>query len=164
MTNIFKTLYIRTTGYSYTNLGRMFLRMFVGVMLIQFALRQIMHLDEMARMIPAFPGMGPEVTLVTAIVIEIACSFFIMVGFLTRLMVVPPFILMTLAEIHTLTSSSVPAYEMTWNQPCYIPMFFLGIYFFILLVGPGNISFDYFLSLHFIHQDDQDEEDELEEV
>ncbi len=117
MTNIFKTLYIRTTGYSYTHLGRMFLRMFVGVMLIQFALRQIMHLDEMARMIPAFPGMGPEVTLVTAIVIEIACSFFIMVGFLTRLMVVPPFILMTLAEIHTLTSSSVPAYEMTWNQP-----------------------------------------------
>ncbi len=43
-------------------------------------------------------------------------------------------------------------------------MFFLGIYFFILLVGPGKISFDYFLSLHFIHHDDQNEEDELEEV
>ncbi len=133
-------------------------------MLIQFALRQIMHLDEMARMIPAFPGMGPEVTLVTAIVIEIACSFFIMVGFLTRLMVVPPFILMTLAEIHTLTSSSVPAYEMTWNQPLLYPHVLSRHLLFILLVGPGKISFDYFLSLHFIHHDDQNEEDELEEV
>lgn len=36
MTNIFKLIYIRSTGYSYTNMGRLFLRLFVGVMLMQF--------------------------------------------------------------------------------------------------------------------------------
>ena len=164
MTNIFKTLYIKSTGYSYTHLGRMFLRMFVGVMLIQFALRQLVHPDDLSRMLPSINGMISEGTLIAVLVVEIACSFFIMVGFMTRVMVVPPFIIMLLAEIHSLASSAIPAYEMTWNSPCYIPMFFLGIYFFILLVGPGKISFDYFISLHFIHLADHDEEEELEEV
>ena len=42
-------------------------------------------------------------------------------------------------------------------------MMFIGIYFFILLVGPGKISADYFLSLHIIHTDNKSES-ELEEV
>ena len=41
MSNILKTIYIRTTGYSYTNLGRLFLRLFVGIMLMQFGIRQL---------------------------------------------------------------------------------------------------------------------------
>ena len=40
---------------------------------------------------------------------------------------------------------------------------FLGIYFFILLVGPGKISVDYFLSLYLLHSNDESES-ELEEV
>ena len=40
---------------------------------------------------------------------------------------------------------------------------FLGIYFFILLVGPGKISVDYFLSLHILHSNNQSES-QLEEV
>ena len=61
MTNIFKTLYIRTTGYSlYPSWTHVPPGVFgKRVMLIQFALRQIMHhLDEMARMIPRVPGHG----------------------------------------------------------------------------------------------------------
>jgi len=54
-------------------------------------------------------------------------------------------------------------YDISWTQPVYIPILFMGIYFFILLVGPGKISVDYFLSLHFIHTDNQSEA-ELEEV
>ena len=40
---------------------------------------------------------------------------------------------------------------------------FLGIYFFIFIVGPGKISIDYFLSLHLLHSDNKSES-ELEEV
>ena len=43
-----------------------------------------MHLDEIARMATRVPRAWGRVTLVTAIVIEIAYSFFIMVGFLTQ--------------------------------------------------------------------------------
>lgn len=163
MTNIFKTLYIRTSGYSYTNMGRLFLRLFVGVMLIQFGLRQIYHFDESLASFPSTLGMSPEVSLISMIVIELLCSLFIMAGFCTRMMVLPPFFAMLLAEHHLLTSAQVPTHDITWMQPGYLPIMFMGIYFFILLVGPGKISVDYFLSLHFIHSDNQSES-ELEEV
>lgn len=163
MTNIFKLIYIRTTGYSYTNLGRLFLRLFVGVMLMQFGIRQWLHFDEAAVNFPATLGMNAEVSLAVMITIEIVCSLFIMFGFCTRMMVLPPFIAMILAEYHLLQSTAMATYDISWTQPVYIPILFMGIYFFILLVGPGKISVDYFLSLHFIHTDNQSEA-ELEEV
>lgn len=163
MTNIFKQIYIRTTGYSYTNMGRLFLRLFTGVMLMQFGIRQIMNFDEAVTVFPSVLGMDPESSLVTMIVIELASALFIMAGFCTRLMVIPPFVAMILAEHYLLSQASEASYMISWTQPGYLPVMFMGIFFFILLVGPGKISVDYFLSLHFIHTDNQSES-ELEEV
>lgn len=163
MTNIFKQIYIRTTGYSYTNMGRLFLRLFVGIMLMQFGMRQLMHYHEASHMFPSVLGMDSPTTMSVMIVIEILCSFFIMAGFCTRLMVIPPFIAMIFAEHHLLTHADNASYLISWSQSGYLPVMFMGIYFFILLVGPGKISVDYFLSLHFIHSDNQSES-ELEEV
>lgn len=112
---------------------------------------------------PSIMGLSPETVLTTLVVIEIVCAIFIMVGFCTRLMVVPPFISMCIAEYYLLSSTREAAYLLTWTAPGYLPVMFLGIYFFILLVGPGKISVDYFLSLHFIHSDNASER-ELEEV
>ena len=164
MIGFIKKLYIWGTGYSYTHLGRLFLRMFVGVMLMQFGLRQWMNFSAVAPNFPSVMGMGPEATLVVMICIEIVCSFFIMIGFCTRLMAGIPFIAMIFAE-HYILSSMVaePSYDITWQQPGYLPVMFMGIYFFIMLVGPGKISVDYFLSLHIIHTADKSEA-ELEEV
>lgn len=163
--NFIKTFYIRTTGYSYTNLGRLFLRLFVGIMLIQFAVRQIATFSDISDEFPAIMGMGSETSLILMICIETVCSIFIMFGFLTRLMTLPPFVAMIIAEYHLLhdTLSSAP-YMLTWQSQGYLPIMFLGIYFFILLVGPGKISVDYFLSLHLIHSEDKSEDEELEEV
>lgn len=163
MTNIFKQIYIRTTGYSYTNMGRLFLRLFVGVMLMQFGLRQIYNFDAAAAIFPPTLGMDPDTSLTVMIFIEIVCAVFIMLGFCTRIMTLPPFIAMILAEHHLLSSASEAPYMITWTQPAYLPIMFMGIFFFIMLVGPGKISIDYFLSLHFIHTDNQSES-ELEEV
>ena len=54
MLNFIKRLYIWSTGYSYTNLGRLFLRLFVGLMLMQFGVRQMyQYLDgDVARSHP----------------------------------------------------------------------------------------------------------------
>lgn len=164
MNNILKTVYIRTTGYSYTNLGRLFLRLFVGLMLMQFGIRQIYHYDMMAASFPSVLTMSPETSLTLMIIIEVVCSLFIMVGFCTRIMTIPPVVAMILAEWHLLNYAvDVPPYMLSWAQPGYLPIMFLGIYFFIILVGPGKISVDYFLSLYFIHSENQSES-ELEEV
>ena len=164
MMNSLKKIYIRTTGYSYTNMGRLFLRLFVGIMMMQFGIRQLSNFDAAKAMFPSILGIDPGIVLVLMISIEIGCSLFIMAGFMTRIMTVPPFISMIVAEyyiLHDLVSQA--SYMLSWSQQGYVPIMFLGIYFFIMLVGPGKISVDYFLSLHFIHTNDHSES-ELEEV
>lgn len=159
-----KKAYITSSGYSYTNLGRLFLRLFTGIMLIQFGVRQIYMFDNIVTQFPSVFGMSGEMSLIVWIVIEFICSLFIMAGFLTRVMTVPPFIGMVIAEyylLHDVVRES--PYLLHWSQQGYLPMMFLGIYFFLLIVGPGKISIDYFLSLHLLHSADH-EEDELEEV
>lgn len=165
LSQFFKRLFFKFTGYSYTNLGRLFLRLFVGIMLMQFGIRQIAHYFEMREVFPAVLGMSSEVSLIVMTGIELICSIFIMFGFLTRLMIIPPFISMIMAEYYLLHECVGQAsYLLSWQQQGYLPIMFLGIYFFLLLVGPGKISIDYFLSLHLIHTDDGDEDEELEVV
>ncbi len=164
MLSIFKRLYIWSTGYSYTNLGRLFLRLFVGLMLMQFGVRQMYNFHELVGMYPSMLGMSPGFTMTIMIIIETLCSLCIMLGFCTRIMTIPPFIAMCIAEYHVLVHVvSVPSYMLTWAMPGYLPIMFLGIYFFIMLVGPGKISVDYFLSLYLLHSDNKSES-ELEEV
>lgn len=160
-----KRLYFWSTGYSYTHMGRLFLRLFIGLMLIQFGVRQMLHFDEVLPTFPDVVGIGQEASLILMIIVEIIPGIFIMTGFLTRLMIIPPFIAMVMAEYYLLHDMvHIAPYLISWQQPGYVPMFFLGIFFFLLLVGPGKISVDYFLSLHIIHTEDRSEEVELEEV
>ena len=159
-----KKIYVTTTGYSYTHLGRLFLRLFVGIMLLQFGIRQLRDASILADSFPSVLGMSGETALFLMICIEIGCSIFIMAGFLTRIMIVPPFIAMPVAEYHLLHDVATTAsYQLSWEQPGYLPIMFLGIFFFLILVGPGKISVDYFLSLQLLHSSDHSE-DELEEV
>lgn len=162
--NAIKRFYILSTGYSYTNMGRLFLRLFVGIMMMQFGIRQMINFKASTAMFPHVLGMTPEVSNIVMIVIAVASSLFIMSGFLTRVMALVAFLAMLIAEIYLLTGMPVESsYMLTWMQPGYLPMMFMGIYFFIMLVGPGKISIDYFLSLHIIHSDNHSEA-ELEEV
>lgn len=162
---LIKKLYIRFTGYSYTNLGRLFLRLFVSIMLLQFGVRQIATFGTLAPDFPGVLGMSPGASLMVLICIEVGSSFFIMLGFLTRLMSIPPILAMGVAEAWLLTNLPCEGgfWQYTWEWPVFLPIMFMGVYCFILLVGPGKISVDYFLSLHLIHSADESEE-ELEEV
>ena len=160
LSRFLKSLYFRTTGYSYTNLGRLFLRLFVGIMLMQFGVRQIARFYDMRYVFPSVLGMDSETSLIVMIRIEMISSLFIMCGFLTRLMILPPFMAMVIAEYHLLHDYVAEApYLLDWQQQGYLPIMFLGIYFFLMLVGPGKISVDYFLSLHIIHSENKSEAD-----
>ncbi len=159
-----KKIYVASTGYSYTHLGRLFLRLFVGIMLLQFGIRQGLQAHVLENTFPSVLGMDTDVSLWIMICIEIVCSIFIMAGFLTRIMILPPFVAMIIAEYYLLHDVATKAsYQLSWEQPGYLPIMFLGIFFFLILVGPGKISVDYFLSLHLLHTSDHSEE-ELEEV
>lgn len=159
-----KKFMLRSTGYSYPNMGRLFLRLFVGIMLLQFGLRQIADFSMTKDLFPAVLGMGSEMSLIVMVAIEIVCSVFIMAGLCTRISCVPPFVAMAVAEIFLRSNPVGGGMLMPWQQQNYLPVMFMGIYFFLFLVGPGKISVDYLLSLRIIHAENRNEDEELEIV
>ncbi len=159
-------LFLRLTGYTYTNLGRLFMRLFVGIMLLQFGIRHLVNFDLLSDTFPAVFSMSSTTSLVLMIIIETVCSLLIMVGFLTRLSTIPPIIAMCCAEYYILHDMvpNLPVYGLDSTDPGYLPIMFIGIYIWMLIAGPGKISLDYFISLYIINARDKDEEDELEDV
>lgn len=164
LSSLFRQIYFKTTGYSFTHLGRMFLRLFVGLMLVQFGIRQLLS-DTSASMpnLVLFPFIADNLKLWLIIVVEIICPFFIMIGFFMRLALIPPFILM-ICSCHSIFENFGSNDFIYFQLQC-TPFLFLGIFFFLFIVGPGKISVDYFLSLYLINRHhDKDKEEDLEEV
>lgn len=159
-----KKFMLRSTGYSYPNMGRLFLRLFAGIMLLQFGLRQIASYDVAKDLFPAVLGMSSEWSMILMLSVEVVCSLFIMIGLCTRIMCIPPFVAMIVAEVYLRTHHVVLNMCMPWQQQNYLPMMFMGIFFFLFLAGPGKISIDYMLSLRIIHAENRNEDEELEIV
>ena len=115
---------------------------------------------------PCLFGLQPETCLILMIIVEIVCSLFIMVGFLTRISVIPPALSMIAAEYYILHNMlpHVSVYGLSDTQPGYLPIMFIGIYLYILLAGPGKISLDYFISLFLISRQGKSGDEELEDV
>ena len=151
---------MHSAGYTYSNLSRLFMRLFVGIMFLQFGIRQILAFNAYAPTFPAVLGMSSTTTLIAMIVIEVVCSTFIMLGFLTRISVLPAIVSMVLAEHYLLTKVVSDPTMIDYMQPGYIPIFFIGVFFYLLLSGPGKISLDYLISLHLINNNKTNDDDD----
>lgn len=158
--------FVKCTGYTYSNLARLFIRLFVGVMFMQFGIRHLVAFEQLRGAFPCMFGLQPETCLILMIIVEIVCSLFIMVGFLTRISVIPPALSMIAAEYYILHNMlpHVSVYGLSDTQPGYLPIMFIGIYLYILLAGPGKISLDYFISLFLISRQGKSGDEELEDV
>lgn len=165
-TQTISSWFLKFTGYTYSNMARLFIRLFVGIMFMQFGIRHLVNYNQMCSDFPTLFGMSSSTCLILMIIIEIVCSLFIMTGFLTRLSTIPPILSMFAAEYYIL-HNLVPDYSiygLDSIQPGYLPVMFIGIYLYILLAGPGKISLDYFISLYIIERQGKDEKEELDEV
>ena len=159
-------LFLMFTGYTYSNMARLFIRLFVGIMFMQFGIRHLVNYSTMSLDFPSVFGLSSATCLGLMIIIELVCSLFIMVGFLTRLSTLPPIASMIAAEyyiVHDLLPHT-SLYGLDSTQPGYLPIMFIGIFLFILLAGPGKISLDYFFSLYLIEKENRNEKEELDEV
>ena len=147
MTNFFKNLFLYSVGHTYSNLSRLFLRLFTGIMFLQLCIRQMLNFDEIVHSFDGFLGLSPESAMTVLLVVELLCAVCIMLGFLTRLAVLFPMGLMLVAENVLLPQASVTD-PMFSFLPGY-PVMFIGIFVFMLLAGPGKISLDYLIAAHF---------------
>ena len=137
-----KTFFMFNAGHTYSNLSRLFLRLFTGIMFLQMGL----------------PG---ENALVAIIVLEIVCAVFIILGLFTRIALLPSIGVMIYAETVMIAATKVSsAGQMFIFEPGY-PLMFLGIFAYMLLAGPGKISLDYLIAIHTISGEKDDEESEV---
>ena len=126
---------------SYGNLARFFMRMFAGILFMQFGIRQMANYDFFSEVFPSILGMGSELTLIAMIVIELLFSTLVIFGFVTRIAAVPPMISMIVAEYYLLAGNIIDlsAQQATQSgvfasmQLGYVPIMFVGMFFFIIL-------------------------------
>lgn len=148
MTGFFKNLFLYSAGHTYSNLSRLFLRLFTGIMFLQLCIRQMLNFDAIVPTFDGFLGMSPETSTTLLVIIELLCAVCIMLGFLTRLAVLFPLVLMLIAENIFMASPASDPNPLFNFQPGY-PLMFIGIFIYILLAGPGKISLDYIIAAHF---------------
>lgn len=158
-----KKLLLYSTGHTYSNLSRLFLRLFTGIMFMQFGIRQWTYFDEISHTMVGVLGMSGGATLVLMIIIELVCSTLIILGLLSRLAVLLPLVTMVVAEGVLLKSMDVAPAMLFSTQPGYVPILFIGIFVYMLLAGPGKVSLDYLISLKLLENDSQ-AQDELDKA
>lgn len=155
MKALFKRILLFCTGYTYSNLSRLFLRLFVGVMFLHVCVRQFMDLGHLPEGFDGFWGMAPDTSMMMLIIIESVCATLIIMGFLTRIAVIPPLVVMCVAEVFAYSSYETVTPTLFTFQPGY-PVMFIGIFLFLLLSGPGKISLDYIISAQLLERNDDD--------
>jgi putative oxidoreductase len=128
-------------------MSRLFLRLFTGVMFLQFGIRQIINFDNIVPEFQGYAGMSPDCSIAVLVTVELLCAVFIMFGLLTRLAVLPPLVLMFVAEDVILQSPGHVADQLFNFQPGY-PLMFMGIFIYMFLAGPGKISLDYLIAIN----------------
>src|SRR3712207_3567685 len=121
--NAVKNLFLYSVGHTYSNLSRLFLRLFTGMMFMQFGLRQILHFGEIAPTFAGFWGMSPELSISLIVTIELMCAVCIMIGILVRIAVLPAFGLMCYVEYLLMNPASEITNQLFIFQPGYPVMF-----------------------------------------
>ena len=155
MTGFFKNLFLYSAGHTYSNLSRLFLRLFTGIMFLQLCIRQMLNFDTILPSFDGFLGMSPVASMTVLVIIELLCAVCIMLGFLTRYAVLAPLAFMVAAEHFLMSSPAGASYSLFNFGPGY-PVMFIGIYVYFLLAGPGKISLDYFIAAHFTENTDDE--------
>jgi putative oxidoreductase len=155
MTGFFKNLFLYSVGHTYSNLSRLFLRLFTGIMFLQLCIRQMLNFDTILPSFDGFLGMSPVASMTVLVIIELLCAVCIMLGFLTRYAVLAPLAFMVAAEHFLMSSPAGASYSLFNFGPGY-PVMFIGIFVYFLLAGPGKISLDYFIAAHFTENTDDE--------
>lgn len=153
---MWKKLFFYCVGYTYSNLSRLFLRLFTGVMFLELCIRQMLHFEEIVPGFQGLMGLSPETTMSLLLMVELLCATFIILGLFMRLAILPPLVIMCVAESVILSSQGTVADQFFNFQPGY-PIMFIGIFIYLLLAGPGKISLDYIISAHLIADKADDE-------
>jgi len=119
--------------------AKLIARLGFGGMMLPHGYKKLMKLFEPGDISFADPiWLGPEISLYLTIFAELICVVLLIIGFKTRLAVIPPIITMLVAAfvIHA---------DDPWGKKEFALLYLVG-YMVIMLLGPGRYSLDHYLS------------------
>ena len=131
---------LNTTGYNKTLLDWALLavRIFVGVAMLTHGFPKLMMLLSGKIEFMNFMGIGEKTSLILAVLAEVLCSLFVLLGLFTRFSVVPLIITLLVAALMVHGNDPFAKQEMS--------LLYLFHYILIFVAGPGNISIDRMIS------------------
>lgn len=120
------------------SLAILFLRVFIGIMMIPYGWGKITDFDRYAENFFDDPiGIGHLPSLILTIFAQIICSVFLIIGFRTRISaIILAFNMAVATKYHFYDPFSVKA----------LPTLFLGIYITIIMLGGGRYTLDKWLT------------------
>ena len=125
--------YLRGRGVSFVIL---FVRIFFGALFLMHGLDKMMNFSQLSETFPSVLGLGSYTTLMLSIFCEFACSIFLIVGMLTRIVLIPMIVSMAVAffDIH---DGFMPEGELS--------LIYLIVFIVLFIAGPGRYSADYLI-------------------
>lgn len=128
---------LNSTSYNKTLLDWVLFvaRIFIGVAMITHGFPKLMQLlsGKEIEFINFF-GIGKKTSLILAVLAEVLCSLFLIMGLFTRIVTIPLIITMLVAAFMVHGNDAFEKQELS--------LLYLTIYFILLITGPGNLSID----------------------
>ena len=141
-----KKFFTSTANPLHRDLGLLFLRLLIGVLMALIGYEKLIHFSDMAASDfwaknVSFLGMTGTVPLALTVFAEFFCSVFIIFGFLTRFSCLV--LLFCMGYIFTVVFPSLPITVGEHGFEFNTAFTYFVIYAVILFTGPGKYSIDY---------------------
>ena len=122
--------YFRGTAVSFLIL---FIRLFFGILFFLHGLDKLANFNQLSMDYPSVLGLGSYMTLMLSVFCEFACSLFLIVGLLTRIVTIPMIVAMAVAffDIH---DAMMPDGELS--------LIYFIVFILLFVLGPGRYSID----------------------
>ncbi len=113
------------------------LRIIFGGLFVYHGFTKLISFNQILPMFPDLVGIGSRLSFILVIFAELVCGFLVLVGFLTRLTVIPIFITMSVAFFIAHAKDAFNVKEL--------PYVFLLLSIVIFILGSGKYSIDNFI-------------------
>jgi putative oxidoreductase len=117
-----------------TDLAALFIRLIFGSLFVYYGYQKISSYDQILPMFGDIIGIGSKLSFNLVIFAELFCGFFVLIGFLTRLTVIPIFITMLVAYFIAHAKDPFQAKQ--------IALVYLLLSIVIFVLGSGKFSID----------------------
>ncbi len=116
------------------SLAILLLRVLAGVLMMTHGLQKLQNFETFSQGFMDPIGLGPKLSLILVMSAELGASFFLLVGLLTRLSLMPLMFAMGVAFFIAHANDPFQQKELA--------LFYLGVYVVLFILGPGKYSLD----------------------